>query len=69
MNIQFDPTLAALAAEAATRAEGHVSPHSADLFRRALAAAPPNAPWLKLARQRLAEAKTQTPPAGNNKKN
>ena len=51
----FDPLYAAHAAEAATRAEGHVSPDSAALFRQALAAAPPNAPWRSLAERRLAE--------------
>lgn len=51
----FDPTLAARAAEAATRAEGGVSDSSANLFRRALAAAPPDAPWRSVVEQRLAE--------------
>lgn len=50
----FDPLLAAHAAEAATRAEGHVSPESAALFRQALAAAPPDAPWRALVEKRLA---------------
>jgi cytochrome c-type biogenesis protein CcmH len=53
---RFDPTLAAETAEAATRAEGSVSPASADLFRKALAAAPADAPWRSLAEQRLAQA-------------
>jgi cytochrome c-type biogenesis protein CcmH len=51
----FDPLYAAHAAEAATRAEGHVSPESAALFRQALAAAPPDAPWRSLVERRLAE--------------
>ncbi len=50
----FDPLLAAHAAEAATRAEGHVSPESAALFRKALAAAPPDAPWRDMVEKRLA---------------
>ena len=51
----FDPLLAAHAAEAQTRADGHVSPASAALFREALAAAPPDAPWRDLVQKRLAE--------------
>jgi cytochrome c-type biogenesis protein CcmH len=51
----FDPLIAAHAAEAATRAEGHVSPESAELFRKALAAAPPDAPWRDAVEKRLAE--------------
>ncbi|HTW27583.1 MAG TPA: c-type cytochrome biogenesis protein CcmI [Acetobacteraceae bacterium] len=57
--IRFDPGLAALTAEAQTRLQGHVSPQSADLFRRALAEAPADAPWRKLAEQRLTEAAKQ----------
>lgn len=56
VGIRFDAALAVLAAEAATRMEGKVSPASAVLFRRALADGPPDAPWRKLAEQRLAEA-------------
>lgn len=56
LRIRFDPGLAALTAEAQTRLEGKVSPESADLFRRALAAAPPDAPWRTLVQQRLAGA-------------
>ncbi len=52
--IRFDPALAALTAEAQTRLEGKVSADSADLFRRALASAPPDAPWRKMVEQRLA---------------
>ena len=52
---RFDPALAARAAEATVRAEGGVSPGSAALFRRALAAAPPDAPWRSAVEQRLAE--------------
>ena len=42
---QFDPVLAVRAAQAAIQAEGVVSPGSAGLLRRALAAAPADAPW------------------------
>lgn len=65
----FDPTLAAEAAEAQTRADGHVSDASAMLFRQALAAAPPDAPWRAMVEQLLAEAgrtampAQETPPA------
>jgi cytochrome c-type biogenesis protein CcmH len=54
--IHFDPMLAAQAAEAQTRVDGHLSDDSAALFRRALAAAPADAPWRALVEQRLAEA-------------
>lgn len=53
---RFDPALAAAAAEAETRAAGHVDATAADLFREALAKAPAGAPWRALAEQRLAEA-------------
>lgn len=57
--IRFDPGLGALAAEAQSRLEGRVSADSAALFRRALAEAPPDAPWRQLAEQRLQEAAKQ----------
>ena len=50
---RFDPTLAAETAEALTEANGHVTPEAAALFRRALAAAPANAPWRPMAERRL----------------
>lgn len=57
VRIRFDPNLAALAAEAQTRVDGgKVSMDSAELFRRALEAAPPDAPWRALAAQRMKEA-------------
>lgn len=56
LDAQFDPTLAAETAEATARAEGKVGPDAAALFRQALAAAPEDAPWRKLAEERLAEA-------------
>jgi cytochrome c-type biogenesis protein CcmH len=57
--IRFDPGLAALTAEAQTRLQGKVSTESVALFQRALAEAPPNAPWRQIAEQRLAEAAKQ----------
>lgn len=58
----FEPTLAMQAAEAQSRADGTVSPDSADLFRRALAQAPADAPWRPLAEQRLAQSEHDTQP-------
>lgn len=55
LQVRFDPVLAARAADAATRAEGGVSDTTASLYRRALAAAPPDAPWRQMVEQRLAE--------------
>ena len=55
--VRFDATLAARAAEAMARTAGRVTPESAALFRRALDAAAPDAPWRALAEQRLAEAR------------
>ncbi len=53
--IQFDPGLAALAAEAQTRVDaGRLGPESRALFTRALAEAPADAPWRAVAQQRLA---------------
>lgn len=54
LRIRFDPTLAARAAEASVQAEGGVSASSAELFQRALQAAP-DAPWREAVRQRLQE--------------
>ncbi len=56
---RFDPTLAAEAAEATTEAAGHVTEEAAELFRRALAGAPADAPWRPMAERRLAEAPGQ----------
>jgi cytochrome c-type biogenesis protein CcmH len=52
----FDPLLATQTAEAQVRAEGGVSPDSAALFRKALDAAPRDAPWRLLAEQRIAQS-------------
>ncbi|MBV9757277.1 MAG: c-type cytochrome biogenesis protein CcmI [Alphaproteobacteria bacterium] len=59
LDVRFDSTLAAQAAEAITRMHGSVTPEAAALFRRALAEAPADAPWRAIAEQRLAEANRQ----------
>jgi len=51
--IRFDATLAVLAAEAHSRTTGALDSDSRALFTRALAEAPPNAPWRDMAEQRL----------------
>ena len=56
LDIRFEAQLAAQVAEADSRVEGSVSPHSAALFRQALAAAPADAPWRATVEQRLAGA-------------
>jgi cytochrome c-type biogenesis protein CcmH len=61
---RFDPTLAVEAAEAATEAEGKISPASAALFRRALAEAPADAPWRPMAEKRVKEADAGAAPQG-----
>ncbi len=53
---RFDPTLAAETAEVLTEAAGTVTPQALELFRQALAAAPPDAPWRPMAEKRIAEA-------------
>ena len=57
LDLRFDPMLAVLVADATSRAEGRISDSSAALFRQALAAAPPDAPWRGEVEQRLAEVK------------
>lgn len=61
LQTRFDATLAARAAEASVRAAGGVTEGSAALFRRALEAAPPNAPWRDAVQQRLAEQRMADP--------
>lgn len=56
LGIRFDATLAVQTAELQSIAEGRVLPGSAALFRQALAAAPPDAPWRGLVEERLKEA-------------
>lgn len=53
---RFDPTLAVRIAAAAERTEGGLSTSSAALLKRALAAAPPDAPWREAVQQRLKQA-------------
>ncbi len=53
---RFDAGLAVQVAEAQSRVEGKVSADSAALFRRALAEAPPDAPWRGWVQRRLEEA-------------
>jgi cytochrome c-type biogenesis protein CcmH len=56
LDIQFDPMLAARAGEARTEALGQVDGQAADLFKRALAAAPQGADWKAFVEGRLKEA-------------
>ena len=49
----FDPTLAAMTGAAIFQAEGKVTDEAAGLFRRALAEAPPDAPWRPMAEKML----------------
>jgi len=51
---RFDPTLAVETAEAITESQGRVTEEAASLFKRALAEAPPDAPWRSMAQKRLA---------------
>ena len=61
LGLSFEPNLAAQAAEAQVQADGRFSAESAALFRRALAMAPPDAPWRELAQQRLDSVGRATP--------
>lgn len=54
LETRFDPTLAVETAEAMTEAAGSVTDQAAALFRRALDAAPADAPWRPMAERRLA---------------
>ncbi len=51
--VHFDPSLAAQTAEAEFQAQKSLSPDTKALFQRALADAPPDAPWRSLVQQRL----------------
>lgn len=51
----FDPELAARTAEAITRAEHHVTAQALELFRKALDAAPQDAPWRPAVQGRIAQ--------------
>ena len=59
---KFDPAIAARAADASVRAEGGVSEGSAALFRRALAAAPADAPWRDFVEKRLQQPRLPARP-------
>ena len=50
----FDPTLAAETAEVLTEASARITPEARALFQRALAEAPPDAPWRPMVQKRLA---------------
>lgn len=56
LSTRFDPTLAVRLAAAAERAEGGLSASNAAMLRRALAAAPPDAPWREAVLERLKQA-------------
>jgi cytochrome c-type biogenesis protein CcmH len=53
MDAKFDPVLAVRIAQASERLEGGLSMSSEVLLRRALAAAPPDAPWREAVEERL----------------
>jgi cytochrome c-type biogenesis protein CcmH len=59
LSARFDPTLAAETAEVLTETHGGVTPEAADLFRRALAEAPADAPWRPMAERRIKDALAQ----------
>lgn len=52
----FDPTLAAMTGAAIFQAEGKVTDEALTLFRRALAEAPPDAPWRPMAERMIQRA-------------
>ena len=53
--VRFEPDLGAETAEVITEADSQVTPEAADLFKRALAAAPADAPWRQDVAKRLGE--------------
>jgi cytochrome c-type biogenesis protein CcmH len=54
---RFDATIAAETAEMMTEVAGNtVTPEALALFKRAMAAAPADAPWRPMAQKRIAEA-------------
>ncbi|MGV4876310.1 c-type cytochrome biogenesis protein CcmI [Acetobacter indonesiensis] len=55
LDLSFDAEVAARAAEAITRANSHVTPEALTLFRKALDAAPKDAPWRGPVQARIAE--------------
>ncbi|MSP29882.1 MAG: c-type cytochrome biogenesis protein CcmI [Acetobacteraceae bacterium] len=56
LEASFDPAIAVLAGVAIFQAEGKLTAEAAVLFRRALAAGPPDAAWRPMVEQRLREA-------------
>ena len=58
LSISFDPTLAAATAEALFEGSGRVDAGARELFQKALASAPADAPWRSMVVKRLAEAAT-----------
>jgi cytochrome c-type biogenesis protein CcmH len=52
---RFDATLAVQTAEVLTETSGRVTGEALALFKRALAEAPPDAPWRPMAQKRIAE--------------
>ncbi|KFL88356.1 Cytochrome c heme lyase subunit CcmH [Acetobacter malorum] len=55
LSLGFDPEVAARTGEALTRSASHVTPQALDLFRKALDAAPKDAPWRGAIQARIAE--------------
>ncbi|MBO1359265.1 c-type cytochrome biogenesis protein CcmI [Acetobacter sacchari] len=55
LDLGFAPELAAEVAEEQTMADGHISADSLALYRRALDAAPKDAPWRESIEQRIAQ--------------
>jgi cytochrome c-type biogenesis protein CcmH len=53
LQASFIPALAAQAAEAQMQADGKMTDETRALFQRALAEAPPDAPWKALVQRRL----------------
>ncbi|GBR05584.1 c-type cytochrome biogenesis protein CcmI [Acetobacter oeni] len=55
LDLGFAPDLALQVAEEQVRSEQHISADSLELYRRALEAAPKNAPWRQAVEQRIAQ--------------
>lgn len=65
LGIRFDPTLAMETAEAITESQGRLNEEAIGLFHRALAEAPPDAPWRTMAEKRLSQAGANEPARSN----
>ncbi|MBS1061957.1 c-type cytochrome biogenesis protein CcmI [Gluconobacter wancherniae] len=59
LEAHFTPELAIRLAELQSQQLGHISPESLELYRRALAEAPPNAPWRMAVEARIAVGEHQ----------